>query len=109
MSFFITDAYAAAGGAQDGSGLGFILTLAGMIAIFYFLMIRPQQKRQKEHTALLSALSKGDELVTSGGMLGRVTEVGDQFVSLEIAKGVEVKIQKQSVGAVLPKGTLKNI
>ena len=108
MSFFISDAYAAVG-APDNSGWSSIVLIVVMFVGFYFFLIRPQQKRQKEHQQLLSALSKGDEVVTGGGLLGRVTEVGDQFVTVEIAKGVEVKLQKQAVGSVLPKGTLKNI
>ena len=110
MSFFISDAQAAAGGPAQGGDL--FSTLAFMAVIFgalWFLMIRPQQKRQKEHQALLSNLAKGDEVVTTGGILGRVKDVGDQFVTVEIAQGVEVKLQKQAVGNVLPKGTLKNI
>ncbi|HLW74675.1 MAG TPA: preprotein translocase subunit YajC [Gammaproteobacteria bacterium] len=109
MSFFITDAQAAAG-APPGNDL--FSTLAFMAVIFgmlWFFMIRPQQKRQKEHQQLLSNLGKGDEVVTNGGILGRVKDVGEQFVTLEIAQGVEVKLQKQAVGNVLPKGTLKNL
>ena len=109
MSFFITDAYAAAGAAPQGNDM--ISTLVFMAAIFgamWFFIIRPQQKRQKEHQQLLSNLAKGDEVVTNGGVLGRVKDVGEQFITLEIASGVEVKLQKQAVGAVMPKGTIKN-
>lgn len=109
MSFFITDAYAAAGGAPDNGGLSSILLIIAMFVGFYFFLLRPQQKRQKEHQQLISNLAKGDEVVTGSGILGRVKDVGEQFVSLEIAQGVEVKIQKSAVGNVLPKGTLKNI
>jgi preprotein translocase subunit YajC len=108
MSFFISDAYAAGGGPQD-NGLGSILLIGLMIVAFYFLLWRPQQKRTKEHQQLLSNLAKGDEIVTGSGILGKVKDIGEQFVTLEIANGVEVKIQKQAVGAVMPKGTLKNI
>ena len=73
---------------------------------FYFLLIRPQQKRQKAHTALVSELSTGDEILTSGGILGKVTAVSEHYVSVKIAKDVEVKIQKSSVSQVVPKGTL---
>ena len=110
MSFFIQDAQAAAGAAPQGDNpFSFLILMGGLFAGMYFFMIRPQQKRQKEHQQLLSNLAKGDEVVTSGGMLGRVKDVGEQFVTLEIATGIEVKLQKQSVGAVLPKGTIKNI
>ena len=108
MSFFISDAYAAGGAPQD-NGLGSILLIGLMIVAFYFLLWRPQQKRTKEHQQLLSNLAKGDEIVTGSGILGKVKDIGEQFVTLEIASGVEVKIQKQAVGAVMPKGTLKNI
>ncbi|HEU5398664.1 MAG TPA: preprotein translocase subunit YajC [Gammaproteobacteria bacterium] len=110
MNFFIQDAQAAAGVAPQGND--FMSTLFFMAILFgglWFFMIRPQQKRQKEHQALLGNLGKGDEVVTSGGVLGRVKEVNDQFVTLEIAKGVEIHLQKQAVSAVLPKGTLKNL
>jgi preprotein translocase subunit YajC len=109
MSFFITDAYAAASGAPDNGGLSSIVLIIAMFVGFYFFLLRPQQKRQKEHQQLLSNLAKGDEVVTGSGILGRVKDVGEQFVTLEIAQGVEVKIQKSAVGNVLPKGTLKNI
>jgi preprotein translocase subunit YajC len=79
-----------------------------LFGIFYFLMIRPQMKRQKEHRALLSALAKGDEVVTSGGIVGRIDEVGESFIGVEIAQGVVVKVQKGAVSQVLPKGTLKS-
>lgn len=83
-----------------------------MIGIFflimYFLIIRPQSKRNKEHKQLLASLSKGDEVVTSGGLLGKVSDIGDSFISLEVQDGIVIKIQKQSVSAVMPKGTLKN-
>ena len=110
MSFFIQDAQAAAGAAPQGNDL--VSTMIFMAVIFgglWFFMIRPQQKRQKEHQALLSNLGKGDEVVTSGGILGRVKDVGDQFVTVEIAKGVDIRVQKQAVANVLPKGTLKNL
>lgn len=109
MSFFITNAYAAGAAPQGDILTSFILPMVIIIGGFWFFLMRPQQKRQKEHQQLLSNLAKGDEVATSSGILGRVTEVGEQFVTVEIAKGVEVKLQKQAVGNVLPKGTLKNI
>jgi preprotein translocase subunit YajC len=78
------------------------------VVIFYFLLIRPQQKKAKEHQALVSKLSTGDEVVTTGGILGKVTEIGDSFVTLEVAEGVRMKVQKFQVGSLMPKGTLKS-
>ena len=85
-----------------------VLMLALMGAAFYFLLIRPQQKKAKEHQALISKLASGDEVVTTGGLLGRVVEVGDGFITLEIAEGVRVKVQKFQVSSLMPKGTLKS-
>ena len=110
MNFFIQDAQAAAGAAPQGND--FVSTLLFMAVIFgglWFFMIRPQQKRQKELQALIGNLAKNDEVVTSGGIHGRVKDVGEQAVTLEIAKGVEVKFHKQAVTQVLPKGTLKHL
>ena len=109
MSFFISDAMAegaAAAGQTDG-GLLSMLPLLLIMVLFYFMLIRPQTKRAKEHKNMVGALSKGDELVTNGGLLGRVREVGDSFLTVEIAKGIEVKVQKQSVATLVPKGTFK--
>ena len=85
-----------------------LLMMVVFIVIFYFLLIRPQQKKAKEHQALVSKLSAGDEVVTTGGILGKVTEVGDSFVTIEVAEGVRVKVQKFQVGSLMPKGTLKS-
>ncbi len=111
MSFFISDAMAqAAGGAAPGQpGLEGLILPIGLIVILYFLMIRPQMKRQKEHKKLIESLAKGDEVQTDGGLLGKVTDLGENFATLEIADGVEVKIRRQSVAAVMPKGTLKEL
>jgi len=110
MSFFISDAMAqAAPAAQEPNIMSQLIFFVGIFVIFYFLLIRPQQKRAKEHRNLVSALSKGDEVVTNGGLVGKVTEVGDEYVNLELTDNVEVKLQKQSVVNVLPKGTLKTI
>ncbi|HEY3644924.1 MAG TPA: preprotein translocase subunit YajC [Gammaproteobacteria bacterium] len=108
MSFFISDAYAAGGPSQD-NGLGSILIIVLMMVAFYFLLWRPQQKRTKEHQQLLSNLGKGDEVATSSGIHGRVKGIDEQSVTVEIAKGVEVKMHKQAVTQVLPKGTLKHL
>ena len=84
-----------------------LLLMAVVFGAMYFLMIRPQTKRQKEHRAMLEALAKGDEVVTNGGIAGRITELGESFLSIEIASNIKVKLQKGSVSQVLPKGTLK--
>jgi len=108
MEWLIPSAYAqAAGGAQPNAFIQ-LLPLVLIFVVFYFLLIRPQAKRAKEHKALVAALAVGDEVVTSGGILGKVTETGDQFLTVEVADGVRVKVQRHTVGAVLPKGTLKN-
>ena len=107
MNPFDSTAYAA--GAVGSFFSMDILLIVGMIAIFYFLLIRPQSKRRKEHAALIGGLSKGDEVVAGGGIVGQITKVEDDFVMLEIARDVEIRMQKSSVGATLPKGTLKSI
>ena len=111
MSFFIAEAMAEPGAAaaQQGNPLTFWGMMIVMVAIFYFMIIRPQSKRNKEHKALMSALSKGDEVVLSGGMMGRVTKVVDEYVVVDVANNVEISFQKAAVTAVLPKGTLKSI
>jgi len=108
MNPFDTAAYAAEAGAQ-GPGYLDLMLLVGFVAIFYFLLWRPQSKRRKEHQALMSALGKGDEVVTAGGLVGRVTKVEDDFVKIELTKDVEIRVQKSAVGATLPKGTLKSL
>jgi preprotein translocase subunit YajC len=109
MSLLISEAHAqAAGGAPSGAaGLSQYLVIIVFVVVFYFLLIRPQQKRAKEHQALLSKLAAGDEIVTAGGILGRITEVGDTFLTVEIADGVRIKVQKGQVTSLVPKGTLK--
>ena len=97
-------------GADGGTG-GFLVQLFPLVLIFvvfYFLLIRPQQKKAKEHQALISKISSGDEVVTTGGILGKVVEVGDSFVTIEVAEGVQIKVQKFQVGSLMPKGTLKS-
>jgi preprotein translocase subunit YajC len=108
MDFLIANAYAQAP-APGGSGqMGSLLLLVGMFVIFYFLLIRPQQKRVNEHKTLVASLKKGDEVITNGGFLGKLIEVGEHFVTLELAENVEVKLQRHAIAVVLPKGTLKN-
>jgi preprotein translocase subunit YajC len=109
MSALISDAVAQTpGGALGGGGFGQVIILVVFVAVFYFLLIRPQQKRMKEQQAMLSRLASGDEVVTTGGILGRITEVGDTFLTLEIADGVRIKVQKSQIGQLMPKGTLKS-
>lgn len=105
----ISNAYAQAAGGDPSGGLMGLLPLILMFVVLWFLMIRPQMKRAKEHKAMVKALAKGDEVVTGGGIAGRVTEVGDSFVQLEIANNTVVAVQKQAVATVLPKGTLKSL
>jgi len=108
MSFLISDAYAQATGAPAQPSMMTYLLLPLMLVAFYFLLIRPQQKRAKEHQNLLSKLSSGDEVITAGGILGRITDVGDSFVTVEIADGVRVKLQKSQITQLVPKGTYKS-
>jgi len=105
MDFFISNAYAQDAAAQGG--LLSFLPLIVIFAVFYFMLIRPQMKRSKEHRALVSQLAKGDEVVTNGGLLGRITDVSDSFVTLELAENVQIKLQRQAVANVMPKGTIK--
>ncbi|TDX31549.1 protein translocase subunit yajC [Modicisalibacter xianhensis] len=108
LDFFISQAHAE-GGAPAGGGMAQIIMLVGFVLIFYFLLWRPQSKRAKQHKQLINGLSKGDEIVIGGGLVGRVTKVNDEFIAMEIAEGTEVNVQKNAVAAVLPKGTLKSI
>ena len=109
MSFFIPAAYAdTAAAGPAGSGFEWIF-LIGFLVIFYLMIWRPQAKRAKEHKGLISGLQKGDEVVTSGGIAGKVTKVTDDFIVVEVSENVELKFQKQAVAAALPKGTLKAI
>ena len=85
-----------------------MLPLVLMFVVLYFVMIRPQMKRQKEHKAMIAAVAKGDEVVTTGGLLGKIIKVGDSFMTLEVAAGVELQVQRSAVVQVLPKGTVKS-
>jgi preprotein translocase subunit YajC len=107
---FISNAYAQTAGAADPGIMGSLTPFAPLILMFvvmYFLMIRPQQKRQKELRSMMDALGKGDEVITVGGVLGRVTKVTDAYVTIEVAAGTELVVQKNAVTALLPKGTIK--
>ena len=109
LDFLIPAAYAQAAGAPAAAPnpmFGLMMPLA-LVAIMYFLMIRPQMKRAKEHRAMLGALNRGDEVITNGGIAGTVTDIGDNFVTIEIADNVRVRVQKSAVSNVLPKGSLK--
>ena len=110
MSFLISDAVAQ-GEAAAGAGDPFLamLPLVLFAVVFYFLLIRPQSKRQKEHRKMVESLAKGDEVVTIGGIAGRIADIGDNFALLDIAEGVAVKIRRSSDESVMPKGTLKDL
>ncbi len=107
MSFFITDALAEGAPSAQGDPMSSLIFFGGMIVIFYFLLIRPQQKKAKQHRNMVSELGKGDEIVTNGGLLGKITDVGEEYVTVEIGDKVAVRLQKQAVTTVLPKGTIK--
>jgi preprotein translocase subunit YajC len=108
MDFLISPAFAQAAGAAQPSPWSPLIMLAVFFAVFFFFVIRPQAKRAKEHRTMIAALSKGDEVVTSGGILGRIDEVGDSFITVEVSDGVRLKLQKGAITTVLPKGTLKS-
>jgi preprotein translocase subunit YajC len=108
MNLFISDAWAQAAGAPQQGGLMSLLPLIAIFVVFYFLLIRPQQKRAKEHKKMTEALAKGDEVITNGGTLGKITDVGETFATVEIAQGVEIKVQRSAVQALMPKGTIKS-
>ena len=104
---FAQTAPAAAGGASTESTLFSLLPLVLMFVVLYFIMIRPQMKRQKEHKAMVEAIGKGDEVVIGGGVLGRVSKLGESYIHVEVANGVELQVQRAAVVQVLPKGTFK--
>ena len=108
MSFFISDAMAQGAGGE-ASALELVLPLLLMFGIFYFLLIRPQQKKAKEHKGMVESLNKGDEIITNGGLLAKITDVDDNFLTCNISDNVEVKIQRFAVTSVLPKGTIKEL
>ena len=108
FEFLIPSAHAQAAGAPQGGGMGMLLFPIILIGVMYFLMIRPQMKRAKEHKGMLDKLSKGDEVITSGGIAGVITDIGENFITVEVADNVRLRVQKAAVGNVLPKGTLKS-
>jgi preprotein translocase subunit YajC len=110
MDFWIPIALADSTATPTAANGGFIniMMMVLLFVIFYFLLIRPQQKRYKEHKQMVDSLAKGDEVVTNGGLLGKITNLGDNFIILEIAPNLEVKVQRHAIAAVMPKGTMKN-
>ena len=105
----LAHAQTAAASSDPTGGLMQLLPMILMFAVLWFLMVRPQMKKAKEHKALIAALAKGDEVVTGGGLVGKVVKIGENYVTLEIAEGTEVVVQKPAIGLVLPKGTLKSL
>lgn len=105
----ISTAYAQTPAAAPGSDLMAFLPMILIFVVFYFLLIRPQQKKAKEHRAMLSALQKGEEVVTAGGVIGKVNKLSDQYATLEIAPGVEISVQRSAIAQLLPKGTIKTL
>ncbi|MBX9812518.1 MAG: preprotein translocase subunit YajC [Burkholderiales bacterium] len=105
----ISPAWAQAAGGAQGGGIESMLLIVLMFVVLYFLMIRPQMKRAKEHKAMIDALQKGDEIITAGGILGRISKLNENYVTLDIANNVEIQVQRSAVQALLPKGTIKNI
>ncbi len=108
MNFFISDAWAEGASAGVQSGFASMVPLVLIFVIFYFLLLRPQIKRAKEHKQMMASLAKGDEIVSNGGLLGRIIRAEEDFVTLEIAEGVRVKLQKNAVASLVPKGTIKH-
>ncbi len=106
MDFFISSAMAA-GESPQGGGLQLIFMVALFFGIMYFMIIRPQSKKAKEHASLLDALSKGDEIVTNGGILGKIVKLGDNFIELKVSDSSNIKIQRHAISTVMPKGTMK--
>jgi len=109
MSFFIEQAMAEGAAAPAGGGAEQLFIMVAIFAVFYFLLIRPQTKRAKEHRKMVSELAKGDEVVTNGGIYGKLTKVSEEHVEVEIADNITVRMQRQAVSSTLPKGTIKNL
>ena len=105
----ISNAYAQAHGGMPGGNLMTFLPMIAIFVVFYFLLIRPQQKRAKETRAMLEALQKGDEVVTAGGLVGKISKLSDQYASVEIAPNVEINVQRVAIAQLLPKGTIKGL
>ena len=108
-NLFISNAYADGILPASGAGITDFLPLFALVAVFYFLILRPQQKRSKEVKQMLEAMQKGDEVATTGGVIGRVVKVGESYIAIEVAEGVTLNVQKSAVQTILPKGTIKSI
>jgi preprotein translocase subunit YajC len=109
LDFFISPAFAEAGAQAASPGLLDFAFPIVLLVLFYVMLIRPQQKKAKEHRAMQAAIAKGDEVVTDGGLMGKILNINDNAITVEIAQGVEVKVRRESINAVLPKGTLKKL
>ena len=109
MDFFISNAFAQAGGQTGPSAFTSLLPLVIIFVIFYFLLIRPQSKRAKEQRRMVDGLAVGDEVVTNGGLIGKIIKAGDQYITVELAKDIEVRMQRHAVSTLLPKGTIKTL
>lgn len=109
LDFFINNAWAQGAPSTPGGGASGLFMFAILFVVFYFFLIRPQMKQDKEHKKMVAELAKGDEVVTSGGLLGRINQIGENFIVLEVAKELEVKVRKQAITAVMPKGTMKSL
>ena len=108
MDFFIQAAMAAGAAGAPQTSITDFIPLVLIFVVFYFLLIRPQQKRTKEHASMVDALKKGEEVVTNGGILGKITVVDENFITIEIAKDTQIKVQRQAIAAIMPKGTIKS-
>lgn len=108
MNFFINSAYGAEAGGPTSDAFSYLLPI-GFLVIFYFILWRPQSKRTKEHKSLMESITKGDEVLTNGGLMGKIIKVDETYVVIEVAEKVELKMQKSSMAAILPKGTIKSI
>jgi preprotein translocase subunit YajC len=108
MDFLISPAFAQAAPGQQPSMMPLLIMMVLFFVVFWLIAIRPQMKKAKEHRAMLAALARGDEVIAAGGLLGRIEDIGESIVTIELAPGVSIKVQKQAVTAVLPKGTLKS-
>lgn len=109
FDFFLPEAMAQNGAGSGGDMLQALFFPILLLVVFYFLLIRPQQKRAKEHKQMVESLKKGDEVVTSGGLLGKILDVGDNFLLVDAGEGIQLKVQRQAVSAVMPKGTTKSL
>jgi preprotein translocase subunit YajC len=108
-NLLVSNAYAEGAAAAPSSSFMDFIPLIGLVAVFYFLVLRPQQKRAKEMKIMMEALQKGDEVVTTGGVMGRVSKMGEGYISVEVAEGINLNIQKAAIQTVLPKGTIKSL